>query len=291
MTLLVYGGGKIAEALIALGKAGKICVAIFTFISGYGIYLSFGRHKSYKRIAYKIKTVLFHFWRTVLPVLIILFLTGIMPFNICDFLENMFCISSSYNGNWWYLQTYILFLVFSPVFYFLVRNRFSAIILCIVSMTLFRYWAYQLPVNFLYYFLYYVPFFVIGAIFARFDLFRKLTFENHSTLLFAVYAGATLLLMFLRMVTGYTEILFLLMPCFMLAFVHKPMPDVVLTRFVIFLGKYSMGIWLLHSFFIKQIPLQSVTNNCLLHFIMIFSISLAITFAIERANKRIFHNV
>lgn len=283
--------GEIAEALIALGKAGKICVAIFTFISGYGIYLSFGRHKSYKRIACKIKTVLFHFWRTVLPVLIILFITGIMPFNIVDFLKNMFCISSSYNGSWWYLQTYILFLIFSPVFYLLVRNKFSAIILTAVSMTLFRYWAYQLPVNFLYYFLYYAPFFVIGAIFARFDLFRKLTSADHGTLLLAVYVGAMIILMVLRMATGCTEILFLLMPCFMLAFVQKPMPDVVLTRSVIFLGKYSMGIWLLHSFFIEQIPLQSVTNNCVLHFIMIFGISLAITFVIEKANKKVFHNV
>lgn len=283
-------GGEIAAALIALGKAGKICVAVFTFISGYGIYLSFGHHKSFKRIVCKIKTVLFHFWRTVLPVLVILFITGIMPFNIGDFLKNMFCISSSYNGNWWYLQTYILFLVFSPVFYFLLRNKASAVILCIVSITLFRYWVYRLPVNFLYYFLYYVPFFVIGAVFARFDLFRRLTPSGHSTLFLAVYAGATLLLMVLRMVTGYTEILFLLMPCFMLAFVQKPMPDTVLTRFIIFIGKYSMGIWLLHSFFIKQIPLQSVTDNCALHFVMIFGISLAITFAIEGINRKVSHH-
>ena len=282
--------GGIALALIALGKAGKICVAIFTFISGYGIYLSYGRHKSYKRILSKIKTVLFHFWRTVLPVLIILFVTCIMPFNIMDFLKNIFCISNSYNGSWWYLQTYILFLIFSPLFYFLIRNKISAIILCVVSMTLFRYWAYQLPVNFLYYFLYYVPFFVTGALFARFDLFHKLTLKNHGTLLLAIYAGITFLLMALRMVTGYTEILFLLMPCFMLVFVQKPIPDVALTHFIIFLGKYSMGIWLLHNFFIKQIPLQNVTNSCALHFIMIFGISLAITLAAEKINKKVFNH-
>ena len=32
-----------APMLIGLGKAGKICVAIFAFISGFGLYLSYTR--------------------------------------------------------------------------------------------------------------------------------------------------------------------------------------------------------------------------------------------------------
>lgn len=46
-----------------------------------------------------------------------------------------------------------------------------------------------------------------------------------------------------------------------------------------------MGIWLLHVFFIEQIPLQSITNNCILHFILIFTISLFLTYVTEKMNN------
>lgn len=40
-----FSGGwqNVAPMLIGLGKAGKICVAIFAFISGFGLYLSYTR--------------------------------------------------------------------------------------------------------------------------------------------------------------------------------------------------------------------------------------------------------
>ena len=69
----------------------------------------------------------------------------------------------------------------------------------------------------------------------------------------------------------------------MLSFVQKPLGEIRLFRAIYILGKYSMGIWLIHNFFIKQIPCQAITNNCILHFILIFGLSFALTFIIEKA--------
>lgn len=103
----------LAPFIIALGKAGKVCVAIFTFISGYGLYISFTHNNKYSNTFKKIKNILFHFWRTVLPILFIFFIAGIIPFKMIDFFLNMLCIENSYNGAWWYLQTYLLYLIIS----------------------------------------------------------------------------------------------------------------------------------------------------------------------------------
>ena len=49
----------LAPFIIALGKAGKVCVAIFTFISGYGLYISFTHNNKYSNTFKKIVSVQF----------------------------------------------------------------------------------------------------------------------------------------------------------------------------------------------------------------------------------------
>lgn len=89
------------------------------------------------------------------------------------------------------------------------------------------------------------------------------------------------------MTTGITEILFILTPCFMLCFIQKPMPINYLVKAIIYIGKISMGIWVIHYFFIKQIPLQTLTNNCIFHFILVFGLSLLYVLAIKYIYKLI----
>lgn len=171
---------SIAPLLISLGKAGKVCVAIFTFISGYGLYLSLSGNNNYYSILAKIKNVFFHFWITTIPILIILFFTGLIPFNIMEFLKNITCINNSYNGAWWYLQTYIIYLAIYPSILLIMKKKWSAIILCIISMTIFRYISYiflgkQMPIHYL---LYYFPFLILGTTFCKYKLLEKLTYKK-----------------------------------------------------------------------------------------------------------------
>lgn len=52
------------------------------------------------------------------------------------------------------------------------------------------------------------------------------------------------------------------------------MPMNRFVKVVIYMGKMSMGIWIIHYFFIEQIPIQTITNNCVLQFIFVFGCSL-----------------
>ena len=179
----------LAPYLIALGKAGKVCVAIFTFISGYGLYLSFIRNNKYAKTLKKVKDIIFHFWRTVIPILIVFFIVGIIPFDITTFLQNMLCLDNSYNGAWWYLQTYLLYLAISPIIFNLIQNRIALVTLCVLSMTLFRYIAYLFLGGemCIHYFFYYFPFFVLGSVFAKYNLLEKMSLRNRSYLSFFLY--------------------------------------------------------------------------------------------------------
>ena len=237
---------------------------------------------AYVRFLKKVKDSLFQFWRTVIPVLLPLFFLGIMSFDVLTFLKNMFCVSWSYCGNWWFLQTYILYLLLYPLTSFLLRGKVSAIVLLILSMTLFRFLSTHTSFAPAFLFLYYFPFFIFGAVFAKFNLFERLSSQGKSTLRLIIYGSFVLVFTVLRMITGYSELLFIIIPLFMLLFTQKPFPSNVIVRSLILLGKYSMGIWLVHGFFIKQIPLQQVTDNCILHFIMIFGASLLVTIVVEK---------
>lgn len=282
----------LAPYIIALGKAGKVCVAIFTFISGYGLYLSFSQNKSYTNVFNKLKNILFYFWRTVIPLLFILFIGRIIPFKVKDFLLNMLCIDNSYNGAWWYLQTYLFYLILSPIVFSLIKSKISSIIICVLSMTLFRYIAHIFlgELMYIHYFFYYFPFFIIGAVFSKYNLLNRMSLSNRNSLSLFIYILITIFCLFIRFKTGCSEILFIIIPAFILIFIQKPIKNTILTRGLIYIGKYSMGIWLLHSFFIKQIPMQTITNNCLLHFILIFSISFSITYVTEKIRHLIIKN-
>lgn len=153
-------------------------------------------------------------------------------------------------------------------------------------MTLFRLLSAHISFAPAFLFLYYFPFFIFGAVFAKFNLFERLSSQGKkSTLRLIIYGSFVLVFTVLRMITGYSELLFIIIPFFMLLFTQKPFPSNVIVRSLIFLGKYSMGIWLVHGLFIKQIPLQQVTNNCILHFIMIFGASLLVTIVVEKVTK------
>lgn len=213
---------NLAPYLLALGKAGKVCVAIFTFISGYGLYLSFLHNNKYTNILKKFKNVLFHFWRTVIPILIIFFIVGIIPFNIREFIQNMLCINNSYNGAWWYLQTYLIFLAVSPLIFKLMQNNILSIVLCVLSMTLFRYFAYCFSGEemWIHFFLYYFPFFILGAVFLKYNLFTRMALKN-GRLSFLFYLLLVFLCLVIRMKTGCSEILYILIPSFIFIFLQK----------------------------------------------------------------------
>lgn len=115
-------------SIIYFGMFGKICVSIFFFMGGYGIYLS-SIGKQYD-IVKRIKNLYIAYWKVFLIFIPIAFLffssqsayceskwiySKYASFSWKECIENFLGISSSYNGEWWFLISYVFAIISFPI--------------------------------------------------------------------------------------------------------------------------------------------------------------------------------
>lgn len=133
-----------------LGLLGDMCVPIFCFCSGYAHYLlSEEFAKEYKnRIPKKLLRFICNYWLVVVlfsTVGLILGKQDIIPKSLSEFLGNIFLYNMSYNGAWWFVLTYIILLLLSPILIKLTQ-KVNALFL-IASSSLLYFVAYILRFN------------------------------------------------------------------------------------------------------------------------------------------------
>lgn len=134
-----------------LGLFGDLCVPVFCFCSGYAHYLmADAQARAYpRRIPGKALRFLCNYWIVVaLFSLLGLFFdkSGQIPGSWGTFVGNMLVVGMSYNGAWWFVTTYLLLLVMSPMFAALTR-RVNGIVLLAVSFAVY-FVAYVLRFNY-----------------------------------------------------------------------------------------------------------------------------------------------
>lgn len=99
---------------------GDACVPIYLFLSGYGLFTIFNkvdRTNNVKNLK-RILKLLINFWIILILFVALGFLLGYgdkFPGSIEKFLLNFFLLSNSYNGAWWFLQTYTILIILSPL--------------------------------------------------------------------------------------------------------------------------------------------------------------------------------
>lgn len=93
---------------------GDICVAVYCFISGYAHYLPGNGAK--KRYTHLLRFMI-GFWTIAVLFSLIGLLAGnaVIPGSAKEFLLNCLTIRNSYNGAWWYANTYILLVALQPL--------------------------------------------------------------------------------------------------------------------------------------------------------------------------------
>ena len=101
------------------GQFGGICVPIYCFCSGYAHYLLREREgkRYFRRILPKALSFLCNYWIVLLLFSVVGLVLGneVMPISWKTFLGNVFLYGMSYNGAWWFVLTYLLLLVLSPL--------------------------------------------------------------------------------------------------------------------------------------------------------------------------------
>ena len=253
------------------GFLAEICVPLYSICSGYAHFIlgSKGRLTMRANIR-RIIRFLLNYWIIVIVFSIVglIFKTPDIPVGFSKFIQNLFLLSTSYNGAWWYAATYVLLCLCSGIIYKLVRNvnwflmvsiaiiQYGIMYICnsigliprtgnfVVDFCIRQFNNFFGDVFLCY---------IIGMIFVKIDIFSRICCgeqriwkDSHKKLFFN-------LLLFLSLSAAiYVLEKAILMP-FYAAYIFVLFNSSRLSKNVkkcfLFLGKHSTNIWLIHMFF------------------------------------------
>lgn len=245
----------------------KICVAIFVFLSGYGLYCSYKKFEKketciYKFIPCRLKKLMSSYWFYFVLFVPLGFIFGRNPlviyennflYFIIDFLglSNLFFGFSTYtmNPTWWYMSLAIIINLVYPVIYKLSKKHSLALLfIAIVLLMLYT------PLDHPQFSIYFLPL-LLGTLFAKYELFSKINVKNQEhKLLSTIMLIAAMVLTFL-----FRQ---------MLLFENNAFDGVICIPYILFgyliisrirfidrifeeLGKYSGAIFLFHTFLVS----------------------------------------
>jgi len=238
---------------------GNICVAMFVFLSGYGMYSSYLSTKQ-PLLSYtlkKLRNFYFTFWLYFLVFVPIglRYYTQITIWGsdqvrfLSDskiFLANFVGWSSSYNDDWWFVWTFICLLALFPLYAKLAQKNivslvFISLLLLVLSSKFGPYGHLS--------FAYWQTSFALGILCAKARFFSSNILIKHFDKPGLPFIVAWLILcVVLRRQVGGTRLDFLIIP-FFIFFSCKAVSLLNLSKPFAYLGKYSFPLWLTHSFF------------------------------------------
>lgn len=262
VSLLSIGGNNIE---FIIGIFGKICVSMYIFLSGYGIYMSSLKSNkiTLKYSLVRLKKLYINYWIVFIIFVPIGFIFFNRELNIREFILNFVGWSSSYNGEWWFFRLYVELILLVPILKYLINDSlwksivnitvlliFSKVIGYGINMGIDKFIP-SLIVYEVHDILFWQACFFIGYICAKFDiyskvlnLFIKIKMDNK-----IIYAILLLAIVFVRSRFGYIfAIDFLLTPILIFSSVNL-LYDSVFHKLFILLGEHSTNMWLTHSFF------------------------------------------
>ena len=118
-----------------LGQLSDFCVFGFAFLSGYAHMMQSNQMGYYRRRLKGLLAVFCSYWL----ILIVFSIVGIaigqgdyMPGSLKKFLLNALTLENSYNGAWWYMFTYAVLVLLSPILLKWVKRSHPVIVLGIV---------------------------------------------------------------------------------------------------------------------------------------------------------------
>lgn len=120
-----------------IGLFGDACVPMFCFASGYGLFVSINKEKGsiLRKNFVRILKLLINYWIILIIFVAIGAIAGIselFPGSPTKFLLNFLVLSNSYNGAWWFVQTYIILVLLAPALFKLIQ-KYNTIILLLIS--------------------------------------------------------------------------------------------------------------------------------------------------------------
>lgn len=244
--MIHYGAISYSGILEQLGLFGKICVGIFLFLSGYGLMASTEIRGGQFSIVNRLKKILPPFWLIV--VLAAPYLLSIGAVGIGDVLTDALLITHKMNGAWWFLQTYVIFVVCFPW----IRKTLSScivwiplLVVSLVAMQPLAAWV-RPHSECIHYILHHFPLFYAGVVAYRFSVVQWIDSRH-----WLLKGALTVAVVGLRFATGLhiMNIGIMMMMIVWLMVIQTYIPERA-KKVLAFLGAMSMNMWLTHQFFI-----------------------------------------
>ena len=229
---------------------GKICISLYAFISGYGLTQK-AKHVSsvFLMIKNQIEKFYIHYWMVFVIFVPYGIVKSIYEINIGKLLGNFIGWYCTYNAEWWYVKQYLVMLLLFPFLYMIyeklerslpqkLRVVIGTISVCILAITVET--------------LRYIMVFVIGMFFAKEQIFEiidgKLRMKNMIALvnLISIFGVRTVL-------GGSGQLDIILTPAFIYSVCILTDIDIAkkyINPVIKTIGKYSIYIWLIHTFYI-----------------------------------------
>lgn len=251
---------------VALEHLGKVCVALFTVLSGYGI--TEGSKKHEKKLPYvcrHIKKILFGFWGIFLLTLLCNLAQGFSPWQIYgnglrgvlylikDFLglQNFLIVTPSLCGLYWYIECiFVCYLIFPALNILFDKLKKWDVLLLVLT---FMPWVYYLvKQDYMMHTdreLFYIFSFCIGMYLSKHQILNrwKETAETHKFWLAAVPVAGCAVLALLRLkiclpMDGFFAVS-IICACI---FTINRIPETFVGRMITVFGKCEFELYLLH---------------------------------------------
>jgi len=295
-----------------MGNFGKLCVALFMMLAGYGMYCSYQKNKENvdTLITKRLNTVYIKYWQIFIIFIPIGLIIGAehIEHSLVRWVTNFFAIETTFNGEWWFFTIYILMILIFPIIIRWVdrkhANPWSDIILVLIINEFFNTSLLTFLKTNVYTKDYYgtfitqkiitllvmIPMFLAGCYLAKYDVIAKIRNKIPSPVIAKLIGIAILAVTFILRKNwpmpsnwGWDRLDFIYACTFTIAFALILDGLAAVKNTLAFIGKQATGIWLIHSFFCYYYwqDFTYATQNPILIFIILFVISFALSYAIE----------
>lgn len=263
-----------------MGVFGKICVSLFFFLGGFGIYMQ-SKKKDFSVINC-IKKLYLSYWKIFILFIPVAYIFFARQWAYCDdvniwnrygqfdisvLLRDFLGITSDLNSEWWFLGSYVVAIVLFPLFKRLFKNasiyKSFAIVIIVGLATAYIFPAIgeiselgHLNTSFLYRTVFcqpgeYYACFLVGMLFAQHDLFAKIDqiLQKYFKRTIPLCLFVLVAIIFLRYNTTGSSLDIIYAPAVTICVAKIASKLKVISRMLQSLGKHSTTMWLTHSFY------------------------------------------
>lgn len=276
------------DVLLILSETGKICVALFVFVSAYGITKSVKNLKEENMIIMIKKRyfkIMFSYWFIFLGAYILALCTGrvkqtygdtnynIIYNSIIDMLGLSDLIGTpTLNATWWYMAYGVTLIILVPVVYYLCK-RIGSIGVIIFGITIPGFMCLDKLSTFRWY----MMVVVFGVVTAEINLYEKIKSIDDSFKKYTICICSCvvcILMMILRHKIGEYWLIDAIISCTFPIIAYILEQYKMLRDTFAFLGKHSMNIFMTHTF-IYYYYLRDYIYNFRKPFVIFWTVLLA----------------